>query len=113
MNKRHFKKLKNKQFFNMVKQVKENDMLVFEFDMDKIRPELLQVFANQITSVLNNKVIFIPKDSIHLKYDTELKHIFIQQLLSEVKQLSNDMTNEEFNEAILAFLQINKFKKEE
>lgn len=64
MNKRQFKKLKNKQFYEYINSIKKDEVAILSFDMDKIRPDMLHQFADIFKKTIDNKFILLPKDMI-------------------------------------------------
>lgn len=61
MNKRQHKKYILKQL-----KLNQNDICVIEFDIDKVKLDMIEKFAKMINNKLPNKVVVIP-NSITLK----------------------------------------------
>lgn len=64
MNKRQFKKLKSKQFYECVGSIKKDEIAVLTFDMDKISPMVLQQFTERFKKTIDNNFVLLPKDKI-------------------------------------------------
>ena len=66
MNKRQIKKIQQKKVVQRLSLAKNDDVLLFEFDINKIKPVNLQQFVDGIRSMISNKMIFLPKDIINV-----------------------------------------------
>lgn len=61
------KKISKKKFVDIVTSVKSDDVLVFEYDMDKLNPHQISMIYEPLKDKLDNKIVFIPKNKILLK----------------------------------------------
>lgn len=90
MNKRQLKKLKQKEFVKLISVIDDRDTLIFEVDYKNMTKYELYNYAQQITSVINNKVLFVPKDIMQLHVTDipnaiDLLEFLLNQLKLEVK----------------------------
>ena len=66
MNKRQIKKIQQRKVVQRLSLAKNDDILLFEFDISRIKPVNLQQFVDGVKRVIPNKMIFLPKDIVNV-----------------------------------------------
>ena len=49
-------------------ELKDNDVLVFEYDIEKISPKKLNDYMREISKIIDNKIIAFPNDNSLIIY---------------------------------------------
>ena len=66
MNKRQIKKIQQRKVVQRLSLAKNDDILLFEFDINRINQVNLQQFVDGIQRMIPNKMIFLPKDIVNV-----------------------------------------------
>ena len=66
MNKRQIKKIQQRKVVQRLSLAKNDDILLFEFDINRINQVNLRQFIDDIKRIVPNKMIFLPKDIVNV-----------------------------------------------
>ena len=90
MNKRQIKKIQQKKVVQRLSLAKNNDILLFEFDINRIKPHDLRQFVDGIQRMIPNKMIFLPKDIVNVYNHGADKQSLITLLQDAIHYLEED-----------------------
>ena len=90
MNKRQVKKLQQKKVVERLSLAKNDDILLFEFDINRINPVNLQQFVDGVQRMIPNKMIFLPKDIVNVYNHGADKQSLITLLQDAIDYLEED-----------------------
>ena len=90
MNKRQIKKIQQKKVVQRLSLAKNNDILLFEFDINRISQVNLRQFIDGIKRIIPNKMIFLPKDIINVYNHGADKQSLITLLQDAIDYLEED-----------------------
>ena len=90
MNKRQIKKIQQKKVVQRLSLAKNNDILLFEFDINRINQVNLRKFIDSIKRIIPNKMIFLPKDIVNVYNHGADKHSLITLLQDAIDYLEED-----------------------
>ena len=90
MNKRQIKKMQQKKVVQRLSLAKNDDILLFEFDINRINQVDLRQFVDGIKRIIPNKMIFLPKDIINVYNHRADKQSLITLLQDAIDYLEED-----------------------
>ena len=90
MNKRQIKKIQQKKVVQRLSLAKNNDILLFEFDINRINQVNLRQFIDDIKRIVPNKMIFLPKDIVNVYNHGADKESLITLLQDAIDYLEED-----------------------
>ena len=90
MNKRQVKKIQQKKVVQRLSLAKNDDILLFEFDINRINQVNLRQFVDGIKRITPNKMIFLPKDIINVYNHGADKQSLITLLQDAIDYLEED-----------------------
>ena len=90
MNKRQIKKIQQKKVVQRLSLAKNNDILLFEFDINRINQVNLRQFIDGIKRIIPNKMIFLPKDIVNVYNHGADKQSLITLLQDAIDYLEED-----------------------
>ena len=90
MNKRQIKKIQQKKVVQRLSLAKNNDILLFEFDINRINQVNLRQFIDGIKRIVPNKMIFLPKDIVNVYNHGADKQSLITLLQDAIDYLEED-----------------------
>ena len=90
MNKRQIKKIQQKKVVQRLSLAKNNDILLFEFDINRISQVNLRQFIDGIKRIIPNKMIFLPKDIVNVYNHGADKQSLITLLQDAIDYLEED-----------------------
>ncbi len=90
MNKRQIKKIQQKKVIQRLSLAKNDDILLFEFDINRINQVNLRQFVDGIKRIIPNKMIFLPKDIVNVYNHGADKQSLITLLQDAIDYLEED-----------------------
>ena len=90
MNKRQIKKIQQRKVVQRLSLAKNDDILLFEFDINRINQVNLRQFVDGIQRMISNKMIFLPKDIINVYNHGADKQSLITLLQDAIDYLEED-----------------------
>ena len=90
MNKRQIKKIQQGKVVQRLSLAKNDDILLFEFDINRINQVNLRQFIDGIKRIIPNKMIFLPKDIINVYNHGADKQSLITLLQDAIDYLEED-----------------------
>ena len=90
MNKRQIKKIQQKKVIQRLGLAKNDDILLFEFDINRINQVNLRQFIDDIKRIVPNKMIFLPKDIVNVYNHGADKQSLITLLQDAIDYLEED-----------------------
>ena len=90
MNKRQIKKIQQGKVVQRLSLAKNDDILLFEFDINRINQVNLRQFIDGIKRIIPNKMIFLPKDIVSVYNHGADKQSLITLLQDAIDYLEED-----------------------
>ena len=90
MNKRQIKKIQQRKVVQRLSLAKNDDILLFEFDINRINQVNLRQFIDDIKRIVPNKMIFLPKDIVNVYNHGADKQSLITLLQDAIDYLEED-----------------------
>ncbi len=90
MNKRQIKKIQQRKVVQRLSLAKNDDILLFEFDINRINQVNLRQFIDGIKRIIPNKMIFLPKDIVNVYNHGADKQSLITLLQDAIDYLEED-----------------------
>ena len=90
MNKRQIKKIQQGKVVQRLSLAKNDDILLFEFDINRINQVNLRQFIDGIKRIIPNKMIFLPKDIVSVYNHGADKQSLITLLQYAIDYLEED-----------------------
>ena len=90
MNKRQIKKIQQRKVVQRLSLAKNDDILLFEFDINRISQVNLRQFIDGIKRIIPNKMIFLPKDIVDVYNHGADRQSLITLLQDAIDYLDED-----------------------
>ena len=90
MNKRQIKKIQQRKVVQRLSLAKNDDILLFEFDINRISQVNLRQFIDGIKRIIPNKMIFLPKDIVDVYNHGADRQSLITLLQDAIDYLEED-----------------------